>query len=67
MLMSDWECVMERRFELMLAGNRKAMWNGSTGEDAARRYVDCHEGASVFAWRSPRAVLQVGVDTSGGW
>jgi hypothetical protein len=58
---------MERQFELMLVGGKRAMWSGRDGVDAARRYVDCHVGASVTAWRTPRVVLQVGVDTSGGW
>ena len=52
---------MERQFELMLASGKRVMWNGRNGVDAAHRYVDCHAGASVTAWRTPRVSLSVGI------
>lgn len=39
-------------FELKLSNGKRATWEGESGEDAARRYVDCHRDASVIAFRS---------------
>lgn len=49
-------------YELKLADGRVVAWDGRDGEDAARRYVDCHREATVVAWRYPR----VGVWPWGG-
>lgn len=43
---------MEQRYDLKLADGRTVSWTGSSGEDAARRYVDGHHGATVVATRS---------------
>ena len=48
-----------RRFELKLATGKVVEWAGEGGEDAARRYVDCHRDAVVVAWREPRFGLFV--------
>ena len=42
---------MDRTFELLLGGGAVVRWEGVTGEDAARRYVDCYRSAVVVAWR----------------
>lgn len=39
-------------FDLKLADGQVVTWQGSTGEDAARRYVDAHRDAAVIAWRN---------------
>ncbi len=41
---------MEREYELKLATGKVVKWTGTSGEDAARRYVDCVP-ATVVAWR----------------
>lgn len=41
-------------FELLLQGGKVVSWEGATGEDAARRYVDCHREDKVIAWREAR-------------
>jgi hypothetical protein len=46
-------------YELKLAGGKVARWEGTSGENAALRYADAH-GATVIAWREPRAQLLVG-------
>lgn len=44
--------MTERLFELKLAGHqRPERWPGSSGEEAARRYVDAHRDAVVIAYR----------------
>jgi hypothetical protein len=55
-------------FELKLAGTSKtAHWPGSSGEDAARRYVDAHRSAIVVAWRHDRRPqIRVGYGVEGG-
>ncbi len=47
-------------YELLLADNRVVTWQGSDGVDAAVRYVDAHQDATVVAWREPRVQLRVG-------
>ena len=42
-------------FELKLPDNEVVTWEGSDGEDAARRYVDAHREATIIAWRTRRA------------
>lgn len=49
-------------FELKLANGKVVVWEGRDGEDAARRYVDCHRDQSVVATRSPRFGLVIGFD-----
>jgi hypothetical protein len=39
-------------FELMLASGKVVRWQGASGEDASRRYVDAHRDAAVVAWRN---------------
>ncbi len=39
-------------FELKLSNGKRATWEGESGEDAARRYVDCHRDAVVIAYRN---------------
>lgn len=39
------------KFELLLDDNSQDVWSGRDGEDAARRYVDCHRDAVVVAYR----------------
>jgi hypothetical protein len=46
---------MERLFELKLATGKVVEWSGIDGENAARRYVDCHREAAVVAWREASA------------
>jgi hypothetical protein len=48
------------RFELKLANGKVVEWEGSDGENASRRYVDCHREAAVVAWRYPRYTILVG-------
>lgn len=51
-----------REWELKLADGRVVTWQGRDGEDAARRYVDCHREAEVVASRNAdRHGLHVGV------
>lgn len=38
-------------YELKLAGGSVVTWDGTTPEDAARRYVDAHRDATVVATR----------------
>ena len=48
-------------FELKLADGSTVKWEGESGEHAARRYVDLHPGAVVFAWRYPRYEFKPGM------
>jgi hypothetical protein len=62
--------MSEREFELLLLGDEKSpteivRWSGKDGEDAARRYVDCHRDASVIAWREIAHGLFIGAPTNG--
>ena len=50
-------------FQLKLAGGKRVVWEGESGEDAALRYVDCHREATVVAWRTwPRTGIYGGLD-----
>lgn len=42
----------EQPFQLKLATGKVVTWNGTSGPDAAVRYVDCFRGAEVVAWRA---------------
>ena len=50
-----------KTYELKLASGDVARWQGTTGVNAAERYVDMHRDAVVVAWREPRVQLLVGV------
>ena len=41
-----------REWQLRLADGKTVVWQGETGEDAARRYVDTNRDAAVVAVRS---------------
>lgn len=43
--------ICDPEWELKLADGNTATWNAPTAEEAARRYVDAHKGASVVATR----------------
>jgi hypothetical protein len=55
-------------FELKLVGNQRTVhWTGTSGEDAARRYVDAHRDATVIAYRADRRPqIRVGILVEGG-
>jgi hypothetical protein len=55
-----------RTFELLLRGGKVVRWEGVTGEDAARRYVDCHRETAVIAWREIVHGLFIGAPR-GSW
>ena len=57
---------MEREYELKLANGKRVKWVGTDGVDAAERYVDCHRGATVTAWREANQtnIIVVGVNTN---
>jgi len=48
------------RWELRLEDGRVVSWQGASGEEAARRYVDAHRDAVVVAVRRPPVALVVG-------
>lgn len=60
--------MTEAWFELKLADrSRTVHWTGRSGVDAARRYVDCHAGSCVVAWREDhRPQIRVGIPVEGG-
>jgi hypothetical protein len=41
-------------FELKLRDGSVVLWDGTSGEDAMRRYADTFRGSVVVAWRYPR-------------
>lgn len=47
-------------YELKLATGQVVTWEGASGEDAARRYVDVYRDATVIAWRHVRHGLFIG-------
>ena len=47
-------------YELKLATGKVVTWEGESGEDAALRYVDMHQDATVIAWRHVRHGLFIG-------
>lgn len=51
--------MIEQRWELKLDTGKVVEWNGTSGEDAARRYVDCKGGAVVASRRAPNYGLSV--------
>jgi hypothetical protein len=53
--------MTEQMFDLRLADGDVVQWPGTDGENAARRYVDCHRDAAVVAWRNPSAAGTVTV------
>jgi hypothetical protein len=53
--------MTEARYELKLSNGKRVIWTGYDGIDAARRYVDTHQGACVMAWRNPRVDIAVGI------
>ena len=48
-------------FDLKLASGKVVRWEGQSGEDAARRYVDTFRGETVIAWRVPPQGLRIGL------
>ncbi len=52
---------LEREYELLLADRTIATWQGTSGENAARRYVACKPAAIVIAWREVRHGLYLGI------
>ena len=38
-------------YQLKLTSGKVVRWTGSSGEDAARRYVASHPDEIVYAWR----------------
>lgn len=50
---------MIKMYDLKLASGKIVQWNGEDGEDAARKYVAEHPGATVVATRLPRYPLTV--------
>ena len=47
---------MDKEFELKLTDasgkSKTAVWTGTTGEDACKRYAASHPGVTVHAWRN---------------
>ena len=43
--------MSETLYELKLLTGTTVDWTGTSGEDAARRFVDCVAGTTVIAWR----------------
>ena len=52
---------MRKVFELKLSSGEIVTWQGETGTDAAKRYVDTFPSKSVVAWRVPPIGLRVGL------
>lgn len=50
------------QFDLKLANGKTVTWSGEDGENAARRYVDCHRDDAVVAWRNARGPLLTTLD-----
>ena len=48
-------------WDLKLADGRVVQWDGLDGLGASTRYVDCHPGTVVVAWRRPTAQGTVSV------
>jgi hypothetical protein len=55
------DATMIITYELKLADGTLVCWDGTSGEDASRRYADCHPSASVVAWRYPTPELFIGI------
>lgn len=54
--------ALDREFELKLATGKVVVWPGKNGVNAAHRYVDCHDGATVVAWRARTTNMVVSVN-----
>ena len=53
--------MMVRQYELKLSDNRRVIWEGKDGQDAARRFVSSHPDKEVIAFRNhPRHGLFIG-------
>lgn len=52
---------MTQDYELKLSDGKTAIWSGTTGENAAHNYADCHPDAIVIAWRYPKSDLHIGM------
>jgi hypothetical protein len=50
-----------KEYQLKLASGQVVTWQGKSGEDAARRYVDIHRDAAVIGWRVPPHGLAFGL------
>jgi len=48
-------------YDLKLASGKVVQWEGKTGDDAARRYVDTFRDETVIAWRIPPHGLSIGL------
>jgi len=53
--------MMDQRFELKLSNGKIVDWMGTSGENAAHRYVDSHRDRTVVAWRYPKVELRFGM------
>ena len=52
--------MLEQEFELMTSkGHIK--WLGTSGENAAHRWADCHPGEMVTGWRYPKIEIRIGM------
>ena len=47
---------MAANYELKLIDGRKVTWQGKDGQDACRRYIDAHPGATIVAVRAAERV-----------
>ena len=52
--------MREQEFEIKTS-NGTATWVGSDGKNACERYADAHPGVTVYAWRTPRYQLVIGM------
>jgi hypothetical protein len=52
--------MMEQEYELKTSLG-KVIWYGTSGENAAQRWADCHPGECVTAWRYPKTELRIGM------
>ncbi len=48
-------------FELKLSDGKTVQWQGTSGEDTARRYVATYPDKTVIAWRYPRYEFKIGM------
>ena len=45
---------MEREFDLKLSDGTIVKWFGTSGENAAKRFIDSHPTKTIVAWREVR-------------